>query len=252
MFAATTSEDFISSSSTQQQQQKVQIIILSSKFLNSDNDEKSKKYESLKIENIHSVASVGWCLLKNKNSEKFNLSSSSLQKMIQESKERFESISGKKATMNDDQDVEIIMIDDDKDDHKQEIFDSVLLSTSTTTLLIYRCNELSLSSSIESNNKKKTDESGSKFLNLLLPSLTPSHGLSRQEFDQKVYETKELSIAPFAVIQPKMHRRIPLMMKTLGKGDDDDDELLFRQSVTLNQVVMEVLQKGGLLGKYGA
>ena len=171
--------------------------------------------------------------------------------MIQESKERFESISGKKATMNDDQDVEIIMIDDDKDDHKQEIFDSVLLSTSTTTLLIYRCNELSLSSSIESNNKKKT-ENRSKFLNLLLPSLTPSHGLSRQEFDQKVYETKELSIAPFAVIQPKMHRRIPLMMKTLGKGDDDDDELLFRQSVTLNQVVMEVLQKGGLLGKYGA
>lgn len=280
MFTATTSEDFASTFQHQHDPStgpKVQILVIPSSL-----PAEVVLPHALKIENIHmTIGSVGWCICEGgiKNADPSSLCEQQLKIVVNECKERFETIACKKSllglgigehgeasALQKPNNVEVIHLATQNPTQQQQIIDSLLQSSSSAsdstkkaTLILYLSNqipEMDLQNSLQNSNL-----SGDRFLNLLLPTLTPSHGISKRDFCEGL-RSGTLGAFPFAIIQPKMHRRIlltpslsssSLSVPLTGKMSQDENvEKLYRHAITLKQVLMEVLQKGGLLGKYGA
>ncbi len=85
----------------------------------------------------------------------------------------------------------------------------------------------------------------------LLAGVVPSHGVAREEA-----LAQRMLLLPFCIAQPKMHRRVRLS-EILPATDSDCSapatrDRAFSLAVRPVHVAMELLQKAGHIGKYGA
>jgi hypothetical protein len=253
MHFTSTSEDFASTfeSSNHHHEQKDEVsdgIKLKILLLSKAPQSKSSQSSCFDINTAHLYGSIGYLLVSKRSDD--NNEDEGFQEMkrefwlkaIVDCASRFEKITGKKSLVEKQQSssstslkgIEIITDVDASSLSSVDFMEQAMMTNSN--------NDDDHSSFVSlvvdfTNCEKpsKLDVSSSSFFSTIL---IPSHGIPLSEITEDRFV-----FVPFCVIQPKMHRRIPLSSLSGVKE---------QHAVTGIQLAMEVAQKAGLLGKYGA
>jgi hypothetical protein len=246
MFLTSTSEDFLPSASSttkfQNEEPKLRIFIFS-------NSSSSAECQKFLFSEAHFVGSIGRIIFSSEKSQKEEMSS--LTQILENEVKRFEQVTGKSTRVNLENDVVVISEIETNDDESQKI--SEIFENAKSELLSNKSNSgvicfifANLKRIVKASEIKEKCSKLSLFQQqLLLRAAKPSHGI---DIETQVENSCEFSFVPFCVLQPGMNRRIPFS----AHNEEDVVVKMFQHSITLEQVAMEMLQKSGMLGKYGA
>lgn len=286
MFFATTSEDFIRSSTNfapddndenhqrQRNNTRLQMLIFNGNKTSSSDDE-SENVSACKrflFERAHLIGNVGWIVIpndishndSNQQQQQQRLSLETIQNALQNSVKRYETITEKKSKLpcfadnknnnstdstrlisivhnhHEDAGMILTIIDEieNRENNNNNCCRVLLFENLAETQLV---NDLKDIFQMHLSKLPRLQRQ-------LQVAARPSHGFWLESENS----SSSFCFVPYCVIEPAMHRRIPLLSSSSSSSSAEFNVKRFHRAINLDQVVMESLQKSGLLGKYGA